>query len=111
MDCIFCKIINKEIPSKMVYEDEQSFAFRDVNPQAPAHILIVSRRHLEKIADMKPEDETLVGHLHWVAKEVAAKEKLTDYRLVVNNGPGAGQSVWHLHLHLLGGRFFSWPPG
>lgn len=110
-ECLFCKIAKKEIPSKSVYEDRQCFAFRDINPQAPAHILILPLKHFENIAAMSAEDKTLVGHLHWVAREIAEKEGLKDFRLVINNGPGAGQSVWHLHLHLLGGRPFSWPPG
>ncbi len=110
-ECLFCKIARKEIPAKIVHGDETCVAFRDINPQAPTHILIVPRRHLEKVVDLSADDETMVGHLFTVAKELAAKERLSDYRLVVNNGSGAGQSVWHLHLHLLGGRNFSWPPG
>ncbi|HSA59743.1 MAG TPA: histidine triad nucleotide-binding protein [bacterium] len=111
MDCLFCKIIAKEIPSKTVYEDDLCFAFRDINPQAPTHILILPRKHFAKINDMEAGDKELVGHLHWAAKEIAKKEGLKDFRLVVNNGESAGQSVWHLHLHLLSGRLFSWPPG
>lgn len=111
MDCLFCKIIAKEIPSKTVYEDDRCFAFRDINPQAPTHILVLPRRHFAKISEMSAKDEELVGHLHWAAKEIAAKEGLKDFRLVVNNGAEAGQSVWHVHLHLLAGRPFSWPPG
>ncbi len=110
-ECLFCKIAKKEIPSKGVYEDAQCFAFRDINPQAPTHILIVPFKHFEKLADMEPADEELVGHLHWVAREIAAKEKLKHFRVVINNGEEAGQSVWHLHLHLLSGRPFGWPPG
>lgn len=110
-ECLFCKILRKEIPAKLVYEDAHSVAFRDINPQAPTHILIVPLRHIEKNADLKEADREAVGHLHWVASEVARKEGLKDYRLVLNNGSGAGQSVWHLHLHLLGGRNLGWPPG
>ncbi len=110
-DCLFCKIARKEIPGKMVHEDARSVAFRDINPQAPTHILIVPLQHIEKNADLTEANKELIGHLHWVAAQLAKKEKLTDYRLVVNNGAQAGQSVWHLHLHLLGGRNFSWPPG
>lgn len=109
--CLFCKIINKEIPAKIVYEDEQCIAFRDINPQAPTHILIVPRKHFEKNAEMEVSDKPLIGHLHFVARELAQKENISDYRLVINNGAEAGQSVWHFHLHLLGGRPFSWPPG
>ena len=118
MDCLFCKIIAKEIPSKTVYEDDRCFAFRDINPQAPTHILIVPRKHFAKIADMAADDKELVGHLHWAAKEIAAghvgaihESPLRDFRIVINNGEEAGQTVWHLHLHLLSGRPFSWPPG
>ncbi len=111
VDCLFCKIIKKEIPSEPIYEDTQAVAFRDINPQAPTHILIVPKKHIEKLDAMIDSDSPLIGHLHQVAREIARKEKLADYRLVINNGRGAGQSVWHLHLHLLGGRPFSWPPG
>lgn len=111
MDCLFCKILKKEIPSKMVFEDDLTFAFRDINPQAPTHILVVPKKHIAKIADMDPSDKELIGHINWVACEIAKKEELQDFRLVVNNGPTSGQSVWHIHLHLLGGRPFSWPPG
>lgn len=110
-DCLFCKIGAKEIPSKTVYEDELCFAFRDINPQAPTHILIVPRKHVAKVTDLEAGDRELVGHLHWAARQIASKEGLKHFRLVVNNGEEAGQSVWHLHLHLLGGRLFSWPPG
>ena len=110
-DCLFCKIIKKEIPSKIIHEDESCIAFHDIAPQAPTHLLIVPRRHIEKNADMSLQDRELLGHLHWAAKELAHKLKLTDFRLVMNNGTQAGQSVWHLHLHLLGGRPFHWPPG
>ncbi len=111
MDCLFCKIIQKEIPSKSVYEDDLTFVFGDINPQAPTHLLIVPRRHIEKMSDIQKEDRELLGHLHWVAREIAAREDLKDFRLVINNGTGAGQSVWHVHLHLLAGRPFHWPPG
>ncbi|MGQ9589787.1 MAG: histidine triad nucleotide-binding protein [Planctomycetota bacterium] len=109
---IFQKIIDREIPADIVYEDELALAFRDIHPQAPVHILIVpKKKRIAKIGEMAREDRDLVGHLFFVAREVAAKEKIEDYRLVVNNGPGAGQAVYHLHVHLLGGRPFGWPPG
>ena len=111
MDCLFCKIIAKEIPAQLVHEDDKSVAFLDLNPQAPTHILIVPLKHIEKLSDMTAADKELVGHLHWVAREIAAKEGLKHFRLIINNGEEAGQSVWHIHLHLLGGRPFSWPPG
>ena len=108
---IFQKIIDREIPAQIVYEDEKALAFRDINPQAPVHVLVIPKKAISKLADMKKEDYELVGHLHFVAAEVARKEKLSDFRVVINNGAGAGQSVFHLHLHLLGGRRMDWPPG
>jgi len=110
-DCLFCKIAAKQIPAKAVFEDDRCFAFRDINPQAPTHILIIPKRHFEKIADMTELDKELVGHLHWTAKQIAVQEGLKDFRLVMNNGLEAGQTVWHTHLHLLSGRPFGWPPG
>ena len=111
-DCLFCKIGAKQIPSKIVYEDDDVFAFEDINPQAPTHILICPRKHLAALHDAAPEDQALVGKLQLVAAELARKRNLLGgYRTVHNNGSGAGQSVFHLHLHLLGGRGFHWPPG
>ncbi len=110
-NCLFCKIAGKQIPSKIVHEDDRCVAFRDISPQAPVHILVVPVKHIEKVADLAPADEGLIGFLIGVARRIAANEGLQDYRLVLNNGAGAGQSVWHIHLHLLGGRPFSWPPG
>jgi histidine triad (HIT) family protein len=111
-DCLFCKIGRKEIPSKLVYEDADIFAFEDIQPQAPSHVLICPRKHLESLTDATAEDTALLGKLQLVAAKLAAERKLTDgYRTVLNNGRGAGQSVFHLHLHLLGGREFRWPPG
>jgi histidine triad (HIT) family protein len=111
-DCLFCKIGNKEIPSKLVYEDADIFAFEDIQPQAPSHVLICPRKHLVSLADATAEDTAMLGKLQLVAAKLAAERKLTDgYRTVLNNGRGAGQSVFHLHLHLLGGRDFRWPPG
>jgi histidine triad (HIT) family protein len=111
-DCLFCKIINGDIPSNTVYDDEGVIAFRDVNPQAPTHILIVPRKHVPRIADMQETDEALIGHLIYAASQIAKQEGLGEgYRLVFNNGEQAGQSVFHIHLHLLGGRRLGWPPG
>lgn len=110
-DCLFCKIAKKEIPAKLVHEDESVVAFRDINPQAPTHILITPRRHLAQVSEAKGSDFGLFESLHRIAAALAKKEGLTDYRLVINNGPSAGQSVFHIHLHLLGGRPFAWPPG
>jgi histidine triad (HIT) family protein len=111
-DCLFCKISRKEIPAKLVYDDEEIFAFEDIQPQAPAHILICPRKHLVSLTDAGAEDASMLGRMQLVAAKLAAERNLNDgYRTVFNNGPGAGQSVFHLHLHLLGGRTFRWPPG
>jgi histidine triad (HIT) family protein len=111
-DCLFCKIGKKEIPSKIVYEDDEMFAFEDISPQAPSHILICPRKHLVSLTDAGVEDTTMLGKLQLLAAKIARDRKLTNgYRTVFNNGRGAGQSVFHLHLHLLGGRDFRWPPG
>ncbi len=112
-DCLFCKIVEGEIPADIVYENDTVLAFRDINPQAPTHILIIPREHIATINDLDPEHELVVGQLFSAAKEIAAAEGLADkgYRVVMNCGEGAGQSVFHIHLHLLGGRGFDWPPG
>ena len=105
-DCIFCKIIAGDIPSTSVYKDDQVTAFRDINPAAPTHILIVPNKHIDSVNLIIVDDEPLIGKLYSVAKELAAKEGISEsgYRLVVNTGAGAGQTVFHLHMHLLGGR-------
>ncbi len=112
-NCIFCKIIAKKIPSKTVYEDNLVTAFEDVNPQAPVHMLVVPKKHIPEIHSMTEIDRELVGHLFFTAKKIAEEKGLDSkgYRLVINNGSGAGQTVFHVHLHLLSGRHFSWPPG
>jgi len=111
-DCLFCKIAAKKIPSKIVHEDDEVFAFEDVSPQAPTHILICPRKHFTSLNEATPEDQGVLGKLQLVAAQLARKLNLLEgYRTVVNNGTGAGQSVFHLHLHLLGGRAFRWPPG
>ena len=111
-DCLFCKIGKKEIPSKIVYQDEEIFAFEDIQPQAPSHVLICPRKHLDSLTEATAEDVTMLGKLQLVAAKLAKDRKLTEgYRTVFNSGRGAGQSVFHLHLHLLGGREFRWPPG
>jgi len=111
-NCLFCKIGAKQIPSKIVYEDADLFAFEDISPQAPTHILICPRKHLESLTEAAPEDHAILGKLQLVAAQLARERKLLGgYRTVLNNGSGAGQSVFHLHLHLLGGRQFRWPPG
>ena len=112
-DCIFCKIASGEIPAKKLIDDEEVVAFRDLNPQAPEHILIIPRQHIERLAHADESQTALMGKLLSVANKLAKELKLdeTGYRIVVNNGESAGQSVWHLHFHLLGGRDFQWPPG
>jgi histidine triad (HIT) family protein len=111
-DCLFCKIGRKEIPAKLVYEDQELFAFEDIHPQAPTHILICPRKHLVSLTEASSEDGAMLGRLQLLAAKLARERKLTEgYRTVFNNGRGAGQSVFHLHLHLLGGRDFRWPPG
>jgi len=110
-DCIFCRIIKKEIPSKPVHEDEAVYAFYDINPQTPTHILIIPKRHLPGVAEMEKTDEGMAGRLVFQAKQIANSLGLKSYRLVFNQGPEAGQSVFHLHLHLMGGRRMNWPPG
>jgi len=112
-DTIFHKIIRKEIPAQIVFEDDQALAFRDINPVAPTHILIIPKKTLRDTTAASAEDEQLLGHLMLVAKQLATAEGLTNsgYRLVVNNGEQAGQSVFQFHLHLIGGRDLTWPPG
>ncbi len=111
-DCLFCKIAAKKLPSKIVYEDPDLFAFEDISPQAPTHILICPHKHFASLNEATTEDQALLGRLQLVAAQLARERKLLDgYRTVLNNGAGAGQSVFHLHLHLLGGRQFRWPPG
>lgn len=111
--CLFCKIIAHEIPANIVYQDALVTAIRDLHPQAPTHILLLPNKHLASVADAQPEDTELLGTLFRKAAELAAAEGLTPsgFRLVANTGPDAGQSVLHLHLHLLGGRALGWPPG
>ena len=111
-DCLFCKIIRGEIPAKKVYEDEHSFAFEDINPQAPTHVLIIPKEHVRGLKEAQKEDAELIGGLHLVAAEIARQRGIEDgYRTVLNVGPKAGQSVFHIHVHLIGGREMRWPPG
>lgn len=110
-NCIFCRIVAGEIPSKKVYEDDRIFAFEDISPKAPTHVLVVPREHIERLSEVSSAEEPLLGALASRAAAIARERGLSDYRLVVNNGEGAGQSVFHLHFHLLGGRAMSWPPG
>ena len=111
-DTIFQKIIDKQLPADIVYEDDVSLVFKDINPVAPTHLLIIPKKEISKVSDSKDEDKELLGHLLLVAGEVARKLGLEDtFRLVINNGEGAQQTVFHLHIHLISGRKLNWPPG
>ncbi|NIA07524.1 MAG: HIT domain-containing protein [Actinobacteria bacterium] len=112
-ECLFCKIAAGEIPATKVYEDEQFVVFRDINPQAPTHVLIIPRRHIEKLTDLTESESGLIGQMQLLANKIAEQEGITSggFRTVFNCGEGAGQSVWHIHMHLLGGRPMTWPPG
>jgi histidine triad (HIT) family protein len=111
-NCLFCKIVAGQIPSSVVYENEDVIAFRDIDPKAPQHILIVPRRHIPSMADLNPEDAQLLTHIFMAAKHVAHESGLEQgYRFLTNTGPDSGQTVPHLHFHLLGGRKLGWPPG
>ena len=112
MATLFTKIINREIPADIVYEDEQCLAFRDIDPKAPTHILIIPKKEISKISEAVAEDQKLLGHLLLKAGDIARSEGVSDnFRLIVNNGESAGQTVFHLHIHLMAGRAFNWPPG
>ncbi len=112
MACLFCKIIAGEIPSKKVFEDDRVFAFRDINPQAPTHVLVIPRKHIASLVEAAGDDQELLGYLHLVAAKIGASEGLSGgFRTVMNIGSDGGQTVDHLHVHLLGGRAMSWPPG
>ncbi len=112
-DCLFCKIRDGDIPCDFVYQDDDVLAFNDVNPQAPSHTLIIPKKHIATINDLEAGDEAVMGKMFAAAKTIAAQFDLSDdgYRLVVNCNEGAGQTVFHIHMHLLGGRDMSWPPG
>ena len=112
LDCLFCKIINKEIPSDLIYEDEKVVAFKDINPQAPIHILVLPKEHIASNNEITEENSSIVGHVYTVIKKLAKDNGLENgYRIVNNCGVDGGQSVNHLHFHLLGGRQMLWPPG
>ena len=112
-ETLFLKIIDREIPADIIFENDDVLAFRDINPQAPVHVLIIPKVHIRTINDIEPEHESLVGKLFTAAREIAAREGIAEdgYRVVMNCNEGAGQSVFHIHLHLLGGRGLKWPPG
>lgn len=112
-DCLFCQIVNGAIPAKSLFEDEHSFVFDDINPQAQVHMLVIPKRHVASLDDTKETDATLLGHLMVVCAKMARVRGIEEsgYRVVANTGRGAGQSVFHLHFHVMGGRAFAWPPG
>lgn len=111
-ETVFDRIIRREIPARVVYEDDRALAFRDINPMAPVHVLVIPKKRIASLGKASRDDSELLGHLLWVAAEVARLEGVgEDFRIVSNSGPGAGQTVFHLHLHVLGGRPFAWPPG
>jgi histidine triad (HIT) family protein len=110
-NCLFCRIISKEIPSSVVYEDEDILAFNDITPQAPVHILLIPKRHISSTEEITEDNKEIAGKIIAAASLLAKQKGLEGYRLVFNSGESAGQSVFHLHCHLLGGRNFSWPPG
>ena len=112
MTTIFGKVISREIPATIVYEDDQCLAFADINPQAPTHVLLIPKKEIPRLVDATAADQALLGHMMVAAGEIARKLGVGDaFRLVVNNGADAGQSVFHLHMHIMGGRGFTWPPG
>jgi len=112
-DCIFCQIVAGKIPSEKVFENEHVLAFRDLHPQAPTHVLVIPRRHIATLNDLQSSDAALIGEMMLAATQIAAKENLAEngYRVVMNCNHDGGQSVYHIHLHLLGGRYMKWPPG
>ncbi len=112
-DCIFCEIVNKRMKSEMIHEAEELVAFKDINPQAPVHVLVVPRKHIDSVQDINQNDAELIGKMILVAKKIAEANNIDKdgYRLVINNGINGGQTVSHLHLHILGGRRMTWPPG
>ncbi len=111
-NCLFCRILRGEIPAKKIYEDEHVFAFEDINPQAPTHVLIIPKKHFAGLKEAEAADAEIIGRCHLAAAQIARQRNIEQgYRTVLNVGPGAGQSVFHLHVHLLGGRPLAWPPG
>lgn len=112
-NCLFCRIHANEVPAEIIHQDDRAIVIRDINPQAPTHLLVIPQEHIESLDDASQKDEALLGHLLRVAARVANAAGLAEggYRTVINNGAGAGQSVFHLHVHVLGGRPMNWPPG
>ncbi len=111
-DCLFCDVIEGKTKSRKVYEDDKVFAFEDIKPQAPTHVLIIPKKHIRGLKEAQPEDTEIIGYMNLIAAQIARERGIEDgYRTVFNVGPGSGQSVFHIHLHLIGGRRMSWPPG
>lgn len=112
-DCIFCKIIGRKIQAKIVHEDDLSLAFEDINPQSPVHMLVIPKKHIPTLLDLKSEDDHLIGHLFSIANKIARDKGISErgFRVVTNCNPESGQTVYHIHLHILGGRHMHWPPG
>lgn len=112
-DCLFCKIRDGKLPAQLIHEDERCIAFKDINPQAPLHALVVPRKHIATLLDLGPDDDALIGHLHRVASRLTREAGYADdgFRVLFNTNLAAGQSVWHIHLHVLAGRPLGWPPG
>jgi histidine triad (HIT) family protein len=112
-DCLFCRIVQKQIPATLVEETEQTLAFRDINPRAPVHVLVIPKLHIPSLMDLKPEHAEIISAIHQTIRNVAEKEKIhiSGFRVAVNNGKDSGQAVSHIHYHVLGGRQLNWPPG
>jgi histidine triad (HIT) family protein len=112
-DCLFCKIVSGDVPATVVRDRPRTLAFRDINPQAPTHVLVIPREHIESLNDAAPGDEAVLGRLLRLGSKIANQQGIAEngYRTVINTGPESGQTVWHLHLHILGGRTMNWPPG
>lgn len=112
-DCIFCKIVEKKIPAKIIYEDDYALGFEDINPQAPVHTLVIPKKHIPTLLDIKEEDNQLIAHLIKIANKIALDKGIAErgFRLVINCNPESGQTVYHIHFHVLGGRHMHWPPG
>lgn len=112
-ECIFCKILSRKLPARIIFDDDRAIAFDDINPQAPVHVLVIPKKHISTTLDLSQEDNVLIGHLFQVANRIAVEKNIAErgFRLIMNTNPEAGQSVYHIHLHLLGGRAMLWPPG
>jgi len=112
-DCLFCKIANGQIPAKIVFQNDKAIAFEDMHPEAPTHIIIIPKKHIPTVLDITDEDKDIMGYLYLVVNKIAADKSLTEsgFRLIVNCGESGGQEVPHIHIHMLGGRLFGWPPG